>query len=565
MVNEKEFVRNIGRIEPRSLSLGLLVGCFLALMTYISTSDRYINPLPTVVSRLTPAHGVPTTPMEEHKMKSPPPDAGPRNAIEENQLSSDPSNPKSDLFKKNDVIEERWKSSSIIHDGASGRKDAVSTQQLESKNIIEDRHEEDGDNRVPDKNSSATGDSTKQEDIINPTQLGERSEDVKPQRKPMCDFSSPRSDFCKMEGDVRIHGRSSSVVFVTSNQMGNPEPNESWRLKTYPRKFDKTIMEKIREVSVKLSSSIDAPRCTLSYSIPAIVFSVGGYTGNIYHAFSDALIPLFITSRQFNGEVQLLVTNTQHWWEHKYRHVLKKLTRYEIIDFENDDQVRCYPHVIVGLESHEDLVIDPSRAPNGYSMVDFTKFLRSGYSLDRDLPIKMGEHPEKKPRLVIIDRHLTRRLTNVQEIVKMAKKLGFEVLRAEAKFETAVDEFARIINSCDVMIGVHGAGLTNMFFLPMNAVFIQIVPWGRLEGIAKYDYGDPARNMKLQYMEYSITEEESTLIDMYPRDHPVFKDPMSFHRQGWIAMGKVYLVEQNVKLNLRRFRPVLLKALKLLH
>ena len=38
----------------------------------------------------------------------------------------------------------------------------------ENKNIIEDRHEEDdGDNRVPDKNSSTTGDSTK-----NPKQPG---------------------------------------------------------------------------------------------------------------------------------------------------------------------------------------------------------------------------------------------------------------------------------------------------------------------------------------------------------------------------------------------------------
>ncbi|KAG1334827.1 putative beta-1,2-xylosyltransferase XYXT1 [Cocos nucifera] len=364
-----------------------------------------------------------------------------------------------------------------------------------------------------------------------------------------------------MGGDVRIHGNSSSVVFVTSN----PEPNESWRLKPYARKFDKALMKKIREVSVKLSSRIDAPCCTVNHTIPAIVFAVGGYTGNLYHSFSDALIPLFITSRQFNGEVQLLITNTKHWWEHKYHHILETLTRYEIIDFDNDDKVRCYPHAIVGLESHDDMAMDPSKAPNGYSMVDFTKFLRSAYSLDRDLPIKMGEHPEKKPRLVIIDRNQTRRLINIEEIVKMGEELGYEVLRAEAKSETAVDEFARIINSCDVMMGVHGAGLTNIIFLPTNAVFIQIVPLGRLQGIAKYAYGDPARNMKLQYLEYHISEEESTLIDRYPRDHSVFKDPMLFHKLGWNAMRTVYLVEQNVKLDLVRFRPVLLKALELLH
>ncbi|XP_010916283.1 beta-1,2-xylosyltransferase XYXT1 isoform X2 [Elaeis guineensis] len=555
MENEKELVRNVGRIEPRSLSLGLLVGFFLALFTYVSISDRYTTPLLTIESRVASAYGVPSSPLLKHKMNSP--QLGPRNATEEN--------PGSDLFKKNDAIKVQPSSSYVIHDASSGRLDASSTQKLGNETIREDWHEKDGENRVPDKNSSTSGDSTQKEDIINPKQPGERNADVRPQRKPICDFSSRRSDICKMEGDVRIHGKSSSVVFVTSNQMRNLEPNESWRLKTYARKFDKTAMKEIREVSVKMSSSIDAPRCTLNHSIPAVVFAVGGYTGNMYHGFSDALIPLFITSRQFNGDVQLLITNTHLWWVHKYRHILKSLSRYETIDFDNDDQVRCYPHAIVGLESHEDMAIDPSRAPNGYSMVDFTKFLRSAYSLDRDSPIKMGEHPEKKPRLVIIDRYRTRRLVNIQEIVKMAEDLGYEVLRAEARSGTEVAEFAHLINSCDVMMGVHGAGLTNLVFLPMNAVLIQVVPWGRLESVAKYDFGDPARNMKLHYLEYSISEEESTLIDLYPRDHPVFKDPMSLHRQGWRAMGKVYLVEQNVKLDLRRFRPVLLKALELLH
>ncbi|XP_010916281.1 alpha-1,3-arabinosyltransferase XAT3-like isoform X2 [Elaeis guineensis] len=555
MGNEKELVRNVGRVEPRSLSLGLLLGFFLALFTYISVSDRYVTPLLTVESRVASSYGVPTSPMVEKKMNSS--QLGLRNATEENLGS--------DLLKKNDAIKVQPSSSSIIRDASSGRLDASSTQKLGNGNIGEDRHEQDGEKRVPDKSSSTSGDSTQKEDIINPKQPGERSADVKPQRKPICDFSSPRSDVCKMEGDVRIHGKSSSVVFVTSNQMRTPESNESWRVKPYTRKSHKTAMKKIREVSVKMSNSIDAPRCTLNHSIPAVVFAIGGYTGNLYHDFADVLLPLFITSRQFNGEAQLLITNSQLGWVHKYRHILKRLGRYEIIDFDNDDQVRCYPHAIVGLESYKDMYIDPLRDPNGYSILDFTKFLSGVYSLDRDSPIKMGEHPEKKPRLAIIDRHRTRRLINIEEIVKMAEELGYEVLRAEAKFETDVADFARIINSCDVMMGVHGAGLTNMIFLPRNAVFIQVVPWGGLEWVAKYDYGDPAKNMKLQYMEYGTSKEESTLIDLYPRDHPVLKDPTSFHRQGWNAMAKVYMVEQSVKLDLRRFRTVLLKALELLH
>jgi hypothetical protein len=37
--------------------------------------------------------------------------------------------------------------------------------------------------------------------------------------------------------------------------------------------------------------------------------------------------------------------------------------------------------------------------------------------------------------------------------------------------------FARLVNSADVMMGVHGAGLTNMVFLPSRAVLVQVVPF----------------------------------------------------------------------------------------
>lgn len=386
-----------------------------------------------------------------------------------------------------------------------------------------------------------------------------------PRKKPICDFSDRKSDVCESDGDVRIHGKSLSVVFVKPNQAGNPESKQSWQIKAYARKGDSSVMAEIKEVSVKLSNGLEAPNCTAYHNTTAIVFFNGGYNGNYFHDFNDVLIPLFITSRQFDGEVQFLVTHMLPWWVNKYHPILKKLSRYEIIDFDNDDRVHCYRHAIVGLHSHKDFSIDPSRAPNGYSMVDFSEFLRSAYSLKRDLPIKLGEHPEKKPRLLVISRGLTRRFANLEEIVQKATELGYEVVVAEARFDSNVTEYAQIVNSCDVMMGVHGAGLANLIFLPANAVMIQIVPFGGLERIARIDYGDPSKDRKLRYLEYSISAEESTLIDLYPKDHPVFTDPMSVHKSGWTAMGEIYLYKQNVRLDMGRFRPVLLKALELLH
>ncbi|WOL01193.1 hypothetical protein Cni_G09907 [Canna indica] len=188
--------------------------------------------------------------------------------------------------------------------------------------------------------------------------------------------------------------------------------------------------------------------------------------------------------------------------------------------------------------------------------------MRSTYSLKRDYATRISGG-EKKPRLLIISRKRTRKLMNVDKIAGLAEKVGFEVVVSEAAFGGVAD-FARIVNSCDAMMGVHGAGLTNFVFLPWNAVLIQVVPFGKLDWIASNYFGNPAKKMKLKYLEYSISEEESSLTELYGRDDPVFKDPKSIHKLGWFKMGEIYLDKQDVRLDLKRFKPVLVKTLKLL-
>ncbi|KAJ3699245.1 hypothetical protein LUZ61_002950 [Rhynchospora tenuis] len=197
-------------------------------------------------------------------------------------------------------------------------------------------------------------------------------------------------------------------------------------------------------------------------------------------------------------------------------------------------------------------------------MVDFARLMRKAYSLDRDFAINLAAGGKMKPRLLIIARNHTRKIINVGEVVGVGGELGFEVVINDTSSHTTVEENARMVNSIDVMLGVHGAGLTNEVFLPTNAVLIQIVPLGNLEEFAEYEFGMAANNMMLKYLQYSISEEESTLIDIYPRDHVVFRDPKSIHRQGWAAIDKIYLRQQSVKLNVERFKHVLTRALELL-
>jgi Glycosyltransferase 61 len=372
-------------------------------------------------------------------------------------------------------------------------------------------------------------------------------------------FPYARPTICEMIGEITVHPISSLVTIISSLDQGYGEK----KIRPYARKDD-YLLPKVKEITLKpVFTESEVPQCTITHTVPAVIFSVSGYTGNFFHDMADVLIPLFLTSYQFNSEVQFFVTNYDQKWIQKYRPILERLSRYNIVNLDRDKNVHCVKHAILGLFRDRDLIIHPhpTRNPKKYSMSDFTKFLRQVYALKRGTPVMLGELLQKRPRMLIISRKGTRRISNLRELVRMTKELGFEVVVSEAGGD--VKRYAQLVNSCDVMLAVHGAGLTNQIFLPPKAVVIQVVPWGKMDWMATNFYGQPAIEMDLKYLEYSVKEDESSLIRRYPRDHVVFKDPYSIHLKGWEALSSV-IMSQNVKLNLRRFRETLLTALELL-
>ena len=380
--------------------------------------------------------------------------------------------------------------------------------------------------------------------------------------KPLCDLTSNRRiDWCELDGDVRVLGANASVTLVAPPAAdARTFREESWRIKPYPRKADPNAMRNVREVTVR-SVSGGAPACTDRHDVPALVFSDRGYTGNYFHAYTDVVLPLFLTARQYAGEVLLLVTNHQAWWVGKYAPVFRGLSKYEPEDLDRDPRVRCFRRVQVGLTSHDDFSIDPRRAPNGYSMLDFTAFLRAAYGLPRDAVVPVaprGQGQGRRPRLLVIARARNRRFLNVEQIARGARRVGFEVVVSEGGHEVA--PFAELANSCDAVVGVHGAGLTNSVFLPPGAVLIQVVPYGKMDVIATLEFGEPAKEMGLRYLDYSVTAEESTLLEMLGPEHPAIKDPDAIHRSGWNNMTEFYLNKQSVRVDVGRFAPTLVQA-----
>ncbi|KAF8724628.1 hypothetical protein HU200_020899 [Digitaria exilis] len=165
------------------------------------------------------------------------------------------------------------------------------------------------------------------------------------------------SETCEVDGDVRVNGTALSVFLVpTRTGRSSPERRE-WKIQPYSRK----IVPGIKAVTVaQLPDDATAPVCTASYTMPAVLFAVGGLTGNFWHDFNDVLVPLFIASRRYAGEVQFLITNTEPWFPVAYRPILRRLTNYDVVDLDADDaHVRCFPRVTVGVHMQRDLGIIP--------------------------------------------------------------------------------------------------------------------------------------------------------------------------------------------------------------
>lgn len=420
-----------------------------------------------------------------------------------------------------------------------------------------------------------------------------------------CDRSGVRTDVCIMKGDVRTHSPSSSVFLYSSKQTsglvdlfssflgvaedGHDEELQHEKIRPYTRKWESTTMATIDELDlvVKKDITVARHRCDVWHDVPAVFFSTGGYTGNVYHEFNDGILPLYITSQHFKKEVVFVILEYHDWWITKYGQILSHLTNYPPIDYSGDKRTHCFPEAIVGLKIHDELTVDPSLMKGKKSIVDFRNLLDRAYwpringliqDEEREMQLKLSQPPSgsaqeqsmkinkqdqkprlKKPKLVIFSRSGSRALLNEDCLVKMAEEIGFkvEVLRPDKTTELA--KIYRVLNSSEVMIGVHGAAMTHFLFMKPGSVFIQVVPLGT-DWAAETYYGEPARKLGLKYIGYEILPTESSLYSEYDKADPVLTNPKSVTEKGWEYTKKIYLDGQNMSLDMRRFRKRLLKA-----
>ncbi|OMO60077.1 hypothetical protein COLO4_33953 [Corchorus olitorius] len=563
------FARSFSRYDQKKLGYGAFLGCLLIAFSFCTVFKPYLGPLQVLNMRLSMDSGLKMLRMKDSSSTS-------MRIIVDDETSN--SNSQIEMVVANDTTSSNQTISFNNLPLLPVLNDTIRNSSVMEISSNPPFSSADDNNDVRSNNSETPGISndiapisdlsvTVVNDMINHGNSSQQVRDFVPVKnvKPMCDMGG-RTDICELNGDIRVNGKSSTVFMAsTSSTQGE---NSSWIISPYARKRDEEAMRTVTKWSIKSGVIDGIPQCNQNHKVAAIIFSLAGYAGNNFHDYTDIVIPLYLTARQFNGQVKFLVTNKNPWWISKFQHVLRALSNYELIDIDKEENTHCFETVIVGLRRNlKELNIDPSKPPY-HSMKDFREFLRSAYSLKKHTAIKMKDNIGKTrrfaaPRLLLLSRRRTRAFTNANEIAKMARKLGFKVIVAEATSDVA--KIAQLVNSCDVLMGVHGAGLTNMVFLPENAILIQVLPIGGFEWLAKTDFGEPSKDMKLRYLEYKIQTEESTLIQQFPPGHDVLSNPYAIQAKGWYEFKSIYLQKQNVNLDLNRFRPILLKALELLH
>lgn len=373
-----------------------------------------------------------------------------------------------------------------------------------------------------------------------------------------CVRSHESYDICTMNSPTLLNP--TSLTLFTLKPYTWAQSNV--KIKPYPLKNDKRAISYIKEIT--LTSAPPKSTCGVTHHSPALVFSAGGYTGNFYHEMNENFIPLFITINSLfpNQDVVLVVTQGKAWWFQKYAELLSAFSpNHPIINVNNQTTTHCFPSAIIGLIKHGQMIINPTLLPYPKTLFDFHTFLNNAYTKS-DTPILYPNTRVSGPHLTLISRrgNVSRVILNQEEVIREAEEIGFNVHVFEPSRNASSMAYAyNLIHTGHVLLGVHGAGLTNLLFLRPGSVLVQVVPIG-LDWSSRTYYGKSvSKSMGLEYIEYKIEANESSLSETYGAESLVIKDPTAFTEKKW-SKRRIYLKQQDVKLDMIRFRKCLTKA-----
>lgn len=112
----------------------------------------------------------------------------------------------------------------------------------------------------------------------------------------------------------------------------------------------------------------------------------------------------------------------------------------------------------------------------GHVLLDHDDVKRYSRFLLTNLNLFMIE--PQKPKLVLIHRGKDRLVLNEDALVADLKSSFPQLqIHIESFEKMSLEQQVRLMRSTSILVGMHGAGMTNLLFLPRNAAVIELFPW----------------------------------------------------------------------------------------
>uniref|UniRef100_UPI00359025C7 EGF domain-specific O-linked N-acetylglucosamine transferase isoform X1 n=2 Tax=Myxine glutinosa TaxID=7769 RepID=UPI00359025C7 len=247
---------------------------------------------------------------------------------------------------------------------------------------------------------------------------------------------------------------------------------------------------------------------------------------NMYHHFCD-FVNLYISqhvNNSFSTDVNIVMWDTSsYYYGDLFSSTWKAFTDHDVIHLKDFDHKRvCFRNAVLSLlpRMRYGLFYNTPLISNCHSTALFRAF--SQHVIYR-LNITQHENKERKVRVTLLTRSTQyRRITNQKQLERAMKTVSLlDVRVVDYKFkEIDFTEQLRITHNSDVFIGIHGAGLTHLLFLPDWAVIFELHNCGD-----ELCYWDLA---KLRGVKYMTWRRKSAV---YPEDeghHPTLGNHPKF-------------------------------------
>ena len=213
--------------------------------------------------------------------------------------------------------------------------------------------------------------------------------------------------------------------------------------------------------------------CDLVVSKPTILMKLD-ITSNMYHHFCDFLnlYSSLVLNGSFSNDVHILTWENQ-LYQSPFAQVMNIFTENPIWNLDSFRGKRvCFkslmlpllPRMVRGLYYSTPLSTSCS---NSSLFGSFSKFVQ-----DR---LKTSIQNKNKPRITIINRTTKyRKILNIKDLVSAMDPARYELNVVEFGADIPFKEQVKITSNTDVLIGIHGAGLTHVMFMPKSSVLFEL-------------------------------------------------------------------------------------------